>query len=249
MKRKVMLLGVAALLLCAVALVGGFEPERRTKQHLEDMREVEKLLAEADVIAEEQILLAQEKSKKEAVEEAADKDAFRVKFECSNGDFVVEVHPSWAPIGAAHFKKAIEAKIYDGARFFRVIPGFMAQFGIPGDPQVAAKWSKDTIKDEPAIRSNTKGMITYAKSGAPNSRTTQLFINYGNNSRLDGMGFAPFGRVIEGMEVVDAINPEYREQPNQGRIESQGNAYLEKEFPRLDYIKTATLLAEDDAKD
>ena len=249
MKKRIVLFGVAALLLGAVAVVGGLEPEKRTQQRLEAMREVEKLLAEADTIAEEQIRLAQEESKKEAAEEAEDTDAFRVKFECSNGDFIVEVHPAWAPIGAAHFKKAIQAGIYHGARFFRVLPGFMAQFGIPGDPKVAAKWKNDNIQDEPTKRSNTKGTITYAKSGAPNSRTTQLFINYGNNARLDNMGFAPFGRVIEGMEVVEAINPEYREQPSQGLIQSQGNAYLEKEFPRLDYIKKATLLAAGGAKD
>lgn len=166
---------------------------------------------------------------------------FQVTFECSNGTFVIEFMPKWAPIGVAHVRETLEAGVYTDARFFRVIPGFMVQFGIAGDPALSATWSDATIQDEPVTQSNTPGMVTYAKSGAPNSRSTQLFINYGDNARLDGMGFAPIGRVVSGMEVVTAINAEYREQPNQNQIQSRGNAYLNEQFPRLDYIKSVTI--------
>lgn len=175
---------------------------------------------------------------------------YKAKFETSKGDFIVEVRPEWSPGGAAQFKAAIEDGVYNDARFFRVLPGFMAQFGIAGDPAVSAKWREKTIPDEPVMEANTRGMLTYAKAG-PNSRTTQVFINFGNNSdSLDPQGFSPFGKVIEGMEVIDSLYAEYGEGapqgngPNQGRIQSEGNAYLAAEFPKLDYIKQATILTE-----
>ena len=127
--------------------------------------------------------------------------AYRVKFDVSvpSGDasFVMDVNPQWAPIGAARFKELVESKFFDGCRFFRVIPGFMAQIGLNGDPAVSAEWRTKTIADEPVLKSNLRGYVSFAKTGAPNSRTTQFFINFGDNSRLDGMGFAPIG-VIEG---------------------------------------------------
>ena len=127
--------------------------------------------------------------------------AYRVKFDVSipSGDasFVMNVDPQWAPIGAARFKELVDAKFFDGCRFFRVIPGFMAQIGLNGDPAVSAEWRVKTITDEPVLKSNLRGYVSFAKTGAPNSRTTQFFINYGDNSRLDGMGFAPFG-IVEG---------------------------------------------------
>ncbi|MCH7908081.1 MAG: peptidylprolyl isomerase [Candidatus Hydrogenedentes bacterium] len=166
---------------------------------------------------------------------------FQVTFECSNGTFVVEFIPDWAPIGVAHFRKVLDAGVYTGARFFRVMPGFMVQFGIAGDPALSATWSQDTIQDDPVTQSNTRGMVTFAKTGAPNSRSTQLFINYGNNSRLDGTGFAPIGRVISGMDVVEAIYAVYREQPDQGQIQKRGNAYLKEQFPKLDYIESVSV--------
>ncbi len=169
-------------------------------------------------------------------------DQFKVKFETSAGDFVVEVNRKWAPIGADHFYKAVKADFYKDCRFFRVVPNFMVQWGINGDPAIQAKWRDATIKDEPTVASNQRGYITYAKSGAPNSRTTQLFINFKDNSFLDGQGFAPFGRVVEGMEVVDKINAKYGERPNQGAIQAEGNAYLKKNFPDLDYIKSVELV-------
>ena len=169
-------------------------------------------------------------------------DTFKIRFECSNGVFVIECHKEWAPIGVQHMYDLVRAHYYDGARFFRVIPGFMAQFGLPGDPAVYEKLGKKNLKDDPALKHNTPGMVTYAKTGAPNSRSTQLFINYGDNRRLDGMGFAPFAQVTSGMDVARHINAEYQERPNQNMIQVRGNAYLKEQFPRLDFIKKATLI-------
>ncbi len=166
-------------------------------------------------------------------------DTFKVRFECSNGNFTIECHKDWAPIGVEHFYELLKAKFYDSARFFRVVPGFVVQFGLAADPQLTAKYGEKTIKDDPVVKSNKKGTITYAKTSLPNSRSTQLFINLGDNTRLDTMGFAPFAQVIEGMEVVEKINPKYGESPDQMMIRMQGNAYLEQMFPDLDYIKRA----------
>jgi peptidyl-prolyl cis-trans isomerase A (cyclophilin A) len=135
---------------------------------------------------------------------------------------------------------------YDNVRFFRVISGFMVQFGINGDPQLSARWRQAQIKDDAVTQSNKRGMITFATAG-PNTRTTQVFINFADNTNLDGMGFAPFGRIVSGMNVVDALNAEYGEGaprgrgPDQGKLQSEGNAYLAREFARMDYIKKATI--------
>ncbi len=169
---------------------------------------------------------------------------FKVKLETSEGDVVLEVHPDWAPIGAAHFKELVEAGYYDDCRFFRVVDGFMAQVGMNGDPKVLGKWRDQTLKDEPVKQSNKPGMVTYAKTGAPNSRSVQFFINYGDNSFLDGQGFSPFAKVVEGMDVVNSFTKKYGEQPDQGMIASKGNEYLNAKFPDLTYIKKATIVAE-----
>jgi len=176
-----------------------------------------------------------------------------VKFETSAGDFVVEVHRDWAPIGADRFHELVTAKYYDECRFFRVVKGFMAQWGINGTPLVSARWSQMPIKDDRVKESNTAGKITFAMGG-PNTRTTQVFINLADNRRLDAMGFAPFGKVISGMDVVEKIYAVYGdsaprgEGPEQAKIKSQGNPYLEGRFPRLDYIKKATILQGDASK-
>lgn len=176
-----------------------------------------------------------------------DSKVFHVKFETSQGDFVVEVHPDWAPNGAARFKELVEAKHFDDCRFFRVIEGFMVQFGIHGDPAVAAQWKNKTIKDDKVTQSNTRGMMTFATAG-PNTRTSQMFINFGDNKFLDSQGFSPFAKVIGGMDVVDKLYNGYGEGapsgrgPSQGRIQSEGNTYLKASFPKLDFIKTATIV-------
>jgi len=165
---------------------------------------------------------------------------YRVTLDTSRGSVVIEVTRADAPIGADRFYNLVKAKYFDGVRFFRVIPGFMAQFGLAADPAVSKTWNVP-IQDDPVKASNVRGALTFAATGAPNSRSTQLFINFGNNSRLDSMRFAPFGKVVSGMEFVDQIYSGYGEQPDQGRITAEGNAYLQKEFPRLDYIKTARI--------
>jgi peptidyl-prolyl cis-trans isomerase A (cyclophilin A) len=166
---------------------------------------------------------------------------FKAKFDTTAGVFVIEVHADWAPNGADRFYNLVKNGYYDNCRFFRVVPGFVVQFGINGDPAIQRYWENATIPDEKVTQSNTRGFVTYAKSSAPNSRTTQIFINFGDNSRLNGTGFAPFGKVISGMEVVDKIYSGYGQQPDQGRISAEGNAYLMKNFPKLDYIKKATI--------
>jgi len=169
---------------------------------------------------------------------------FTVNFKTTKGDFSVEVTRAWAPLGADRFYNLVKAGYFTDLAFFRVISGFMVQFGIHGDPAVSAKWRAASIPDDAPAQSNLKGYITYAMAG-PNTRTTQLFINYGNNSRLDSMGFAPFGKVTKGMEVVESIYSGYGEGapsgmgPDQGRAQMEGNAYFRKDFPRLDYINSA----------
>jgi len=172
---------------------------------------------------------------------------FQAKFDTSKGVVIIKVTRDWAPNGADRFFNLVKNGYFDGIRFFRVVQKpkpFMAQFGIHGDPKIAAKWSRNNIQDDPVKKSNTRGMITYAQTAAPNSRSTQLFINYGDNSFLDGQRFAPFGEVTEGMTVVDSFYSEYGEKTTQlqGQIVEQGNKFLEENFPKLDYIKTATIL-------
>jgi cyclophilin family peptidyl-prolyl cis-trans isomerase len=166
---------------------------------------------------------------------------YKVRFDTSAGVFVIEVHTDWAPIGADRFYNLVKNGYYDDCRFFRVVPNFMVQFGINGDPAVQRNWVQATIQDEPVKQGNQRGFITFAKSGLPNSRTSQVFINFKDNSGLNGQGFASFGKVASGMDVVDKIYSGYGEQPDQGRIQAEGNAYLTKSFPKLDYIKKATI--------
>lgn len=172
---------------------------------------------------------------------------YKANFETTKGNFIVEVTREWAPLGADRFYNLVKHGFFDDARFFRVISGFMVQFGINADPKVSAVWRDRRLTDDPVKQGNTRGFISFAMAG-PHTRTTQVFINYGDNSRLDKMGFAPFGRVVEGMEVVDQLYAGYGEGapqgkgPNQGRLQQEGNAYLTRDFPRMDYIKRASII-------
>ncbi len=174
-------------------------------------------------------------------------DEFRVKFDTSAGEFTVEVHRDWAPNGADRFYNLVKNGFYDEVRFFRVIENFMVQFGIHGDPAVSSAWRDARIPPDGVDQSNRRGYVTYAMAGSPDTRTTQVFINFGNNSSLDRQGFAPFGRVVDGMRVVDRIYSDYGEGaprgrgPSQGRVQAEGNTYLNADFPRLDYVNAATI--------
>jgi len=171
---------------------------------------------------------------------------YKAKFDTSKGAFVIQVTRAWAPGGADRFYNLVKNGYFDNARFFRDIAGFMVQFGINGDPALNAKWRAARIPDDRVAQHNTRGMITFATSG-PNARTTQVFINFADNSNLDGMGFAPFGRVVSGMDIVDKLYSGYGEGapsgagPDQNRIQTEGNAYLTKSFAKLDYVKKATI--------
>jgi peptidyl-prolyl cis-trans isomerase A (cyclophilin A) len=172
---------------------------------------------------------------------------YRVKFDTSAGEFVVTVTRAWAPIGADRFYNLVKNGFYDGTRFFRVVPNFMVQFGINGDPDIQRNWANANLKDDPAgVKSNGRGMITFANRG-PNSRSTQLFINYKSNAFLDKT-FMPFGEVTSGMAVVDKINSKHGEEPDQSQIQNNGNRYLQKAFPDLDFIKKAPIEAAPPAK-
>ena len=175
-------------------------------------------------------------------------DTFKAQFDTTKGKFVIEVTKSLSPNGADRFYNLVRSGYFKDIAFFRVVPGFMCQFGIHGDPAVSAKWREANIADDPVKGSNTRGTITFATAG-PNTRTTQLFINFRDNIALDEHGFSPFGKVVSGMDVVDKINGEYGDAPqfggrgpDQGRIQREGNSYLKKEFPNIDYIKSATIL-------
>ena len=170
-------------------------------------------------------------------------EMFKAQFVTTKGNFTVEVTRSLAPNGADRFYNLVRSGFFTDVEFFRVVPGFMVQFGIHGDPAVSAKWREANITDDAVKTSNARGTLTFATAG-PNTRTTQLFINFADNGGLDGQGFSPFGKVVEGMAVVDSINSASGENPNQGAIQQAGNEYLKKEFPNLDFIKSASLVTE-----
>ena len=242
LKNRIVTVGIIAAFVGAIAIVNMFGPDRTTEEQAEESEEVTDLIEKAEDLEGR---IAQEETQAIDVAKASLENlpaTITVELECSDGLIVIECYPEWSPIGVVQFLAAIQEGVYDEARFFRVVPDFIVQFGIAGNPQLSAQWKQRTIDDEPVKESNVKGTLTFAKSGAPNSRTTQMFINIADNARLDDMGFTPIGRVVSGMDIVEAINPEYGEQPDQGRVQSHGNAYLKQSFPNLDYIKKATIL-------
>ncbi|MFA5624539.1 MAG: peptidylprolyl isomerase [Bradymonadales bacterium] len=168
-------------------------------------------------------------------------DSYRVKFSTSKGDIVLELTRDWAPLGVDRFYNLVKNGFFSDIAIFRVVPGFVAQFGIHGKPLVSQLWRDSRFNDDPVKESNKRGTIVFATAG-PNTRTTQLFINFVDNARLDQMGFAPIGKVVEGMDIVDAINAEYGESPDQGALQREGNSYLKKHYPNLDYILRAEIL-------
>jgi peptidyl-prolyl cis-trans isomerase A (cyclophilin A) len=173
-------------------------------------------------------------------------DTYRANFDTSKGTFTITVNRGWAPLGADRFYNLVKNGFFDDVRFFRVMDGFMAQFGVHGNPTIAKAWVGARIQDDPVKQSNRRGFVTFA-TGGPNTRTTQVFINFGNNTPLDKQGFAPFGEVTSGMNVVDRLYSGYGDGPpggkgpNQARVQGEGNVYLNKDFPRLDFIKAATI--------
>jgi peptidyl-prolyl cis-trans isomerase A (cyclophilin A) len=170
---------------------------------------------------------------------------FDVKFETTKGTFTVSVHRTWAPHGADRFYNLVKAHFFDGAKFFRVVPGFVVQFGISPYPEVSKAWQSATIPGDQVAAHNSRGAFDFASAG-PNTRTTQVFVDLGDNAFLDGNGFAPIGSVTQGMDVLDKLYSGYKEQPtpHQGEMQSQGNAWLEQHYPKLDSIKSATITSE-----
>ena len=166
---------------------------------------------------------------------------YTVRLDTSTGPVVIEVHREWAPLGADRFYNLVKSGFFNDVRFFRVIGGQLAQFGMHGDPAVQEAWRDAVIEDDPVRRGNTRGSVSFATRG-PNSRTTQLFINLRDNGAYDRLGFAPFAEVVSGMDVVDRLYSEYEERPEQPLIDEEGNAYLKREFPNLDYIQKAALV-------
>jgi peptidyl-prolyl cis-trans isomerase A (cyclophilin A) len=168
-------------------------------------------------------------------------DRYKAQLTTSVGVFVIEVERDLAPHGADRFYNLVRQGFYNEQRFFRVVPDFVVQWGMHGDPKVTARWHSATIADDPVKASNARGSICFAASSAPNSRTTQVFINLADNPRLDEMGFAVFGHVVQGIDIVDKINAQYAEQPDQGQIATRGNPYLQEKFPELTYIESAKI--------
>lgn len=255
-KKTVWGIVVVAVGLAAVYGTYSFQTNRISPERLREMRMAEQRVAEAE---SEEIVLAKAEpgeAKDEAREEAREEakapagpapDEFKVLFRTTAGDFTVLVHKEWAPLGAQRFYDLVRAGFYDDSGFFRVVPGFVVQFGLAADPAVTLEWRDKRLPAEAPKTSNKRGTLAFAMGRSPDTRTTQVFINLADNSRLDGMGFAPFAEVVSGMDVVERITAQYGEAPRQDLIQQLGNDYLEKQFPNLDFIDKATLILDEKA--
>jgi peptidyl-prolyl cis-trans isomerase A (cyclophilin A) len=201
-------------------------------------------LALAAALAAPSVAAAQPSLKNPASLTEKAPDTYKVKLDTSAGPVVIEVHRDWAPLGADRFYNLVKNGFYDGVRFFRVIPGFMAQGGMNADPAIQKVWGRANFNDDPVKQSNKRGFVTFAKTNAPNSRSTQFYVNYADNSSLDSQGFAPFGQVTSGMEAVDKFESYGRNNvPDQGMLTAEGEAYLKRDYPKLTIIKKATIEA------
>jgi len=266
-RNLVTLLGVIIVIAGIVGVRTAFQQTIKTEAELAEAAETEKKLAEAAELSKAEAAkeaMAKAGEEKAAATPALDAAAseptpqpttlegyemipwaetapevFRVKFDTTAGPFVVECSTKWSEEGSKRFFELCKTGFFNNSGFFRVVPGFVVQFGLAADPKMTAQYTNKNLRDEPVRKSNQKGKITFA-TGGPNTRTTQLFINYGDNANLDSMGFTPFGEVVYGMENVEKINPEYGEQPDQSMIKQEGTAYLKRDFPNLDYITTVS---------
>lgn len=267
MKQKFITLLVVAGALTGIVFINKNEPVRKAEREFIERQKVEAELMEKEKLEsiEKEALEHEENLKVEMAAKGVDPEApippvqhlktapeggdldYTAVFDCNIGRIVIEVKSEWAPIGAAHFRKVIEAGVYNEARFFRVVPNFMVQTGISGTPELAKEWGSKTIEDDPVIKSNTPGMVSFAATKYPNSRSSQFFINYADNSFLDATRFAPFGKVIQGMDVATSIYAGYGEVPNQEMIKRQGNSYLNLQFPKLSYIRKAFIIEQGQA--
>ena len=234
------------LLLASICVVAGCSDQNdgEPKSMVDSLAEMEKAKQDLEMppVPPEPVIPADQPEMVSDESLATASGTYTVKFETTAGDFVVLVHRDWAPRGAGRFYELVKSGFYDDCRFFRVVRGFMVQFGINGNPSTQQGWER-SLRDDPAKKSNRRGYMTFAMSGR-DSRTTQVFINFVDNAFLDSQGFSPFGEVIEGMDNVDKINAEYGESPEQGQINSSGNTYLNAQFPALDYIRKATVIKE-----
>ena len=234
------------LLLASICVVAGCSDQNdgEPKSMVDSLAEMEKAKQDLEMppVPPEPVIPADQPEMASDESLATASGSYTVKFETTAGDFVVLVHRDWAPRGAGRFYELVKSGFYDDCRFFRVVRGFMVQFGINGNPSTQQGWER-SLRDDPAKKSNRRGYMTFAMSGR-DSRTTQVFINFVDNAFLDSQGFSPFGEVIEGMDNVDKINAEYGESPEQGQINSSGNTYLNAQFPALDYIRKATVIKE-----
>ncbi|MEZ6130273.1 MAG: peptidylprolyl isomerase [Planctomycetaceae bacterium] len=247
MNRRVFL---GLTVMCAAVWVAGCSEEPPAPPVMDVMNDMQALqeAAEAEALAKARAAAANAPAAGDdpmgSSGDVPQEGRFVVEFDTTVGSFTVEVDRSWAPIGADRFYKLVKDGYYDDAGFFRVVPNFMVQWGLAADPADTAKWDQ-SIMDDPVKQSNKRGYMTFAKTGAPNSRSTQVFVNYADNSFLDDQGFAPFGQVTKGMDVVSKISSAHGEEPDQGAATAEGNAYLKSTFPKLDYIKTARVIKDD----